>query len=76
MSHGIHTPEDYAHDQTLPPLPNSPDIGNIGRFLVLLAICTSLMQGAFVVGSSHDMHVWPSINSTKVELPPFTPQQQ
>lgn len=72
MRHDIHSGHD-VDDMSLPPMPSSAAIGAGGMAIVVLAICTSLMQGIFVTTSSHDMHVWPSVNSTKVELPPFNP---
>ncbi|MBV8152665.1 MAG: hypothetical protein JOY59_13975 [Candidatus Eremiobacteraeota bacterium] len=54
-------------------LPASPDINWGVRLLIIAGILTSIMQGSFVVGSSGMMHVWPSIQSTKVDLPPFKP---
>jgi len=40
--------------------------------LVLGAILLSIMQGSFVAGSSPWGRVWPSIDSTKIPLPPKT----
>lgn len=72
MTHDTHSTHGIS-DHGLPPLPASADIAWGVRLLVLGTILLSLMQGSFVVSSSHDMHVWPSIDSTKVVLPPFRP---
>ena len=72
MAHDSHSAHEGNGHAKL--LPASADIAWGVRLLILGAILTSIMQGSFVVGSSRDMHVWPSTDSTKVDLPPFKPQ--
>jgi hypothetical protein len=61
-------------------MPASSDIGKGGFAIVVLAILTSIMQGSFVVGSSHEMHVWGNPVSdtlkaaTSIDLPPYNAQ--
>lgn len=59
-----------AFDTTEPPLPASAGITNGVKVFLLLGILTSIMQGAFVMGSSGFGRVWPSEASAKLDLPP------
>jgi hypothetical protein len=71
VSHDAHfatDPTDHQ-EETFPP----GRIGITGGVLlfVLAAGLCSLMQGLFVsLASSPWAHVWPSISSTKIDLPP------
>ena len=64
MTHNGHS-GDAAHDHVAWPV----------KLLILGGIVLAIMQGSFVVSSSHDMHVWPSTDSGKVELPAWNPPQ-
>jgi hypothetical protein len=71
VSQGAHTTPDL--DATQLPLPS----GRLGMprgalIFVLIAILCSIMQGSFVVSVSSWNRVWPSIDSTKIQLPPKT----
>jgi hypothetical protein len=70
MSHDTHSSHGMDEGQLLPA---SANITWGVRLLILGAILASIMQGSFVVKSSHDMHVWPAADSVKVPLPPFSP---
>lgn len=66
----------HAHASTPTQLEHYP-AGRIGITrgvlgLVLLTILASIMQGSFVVSASSWGRVWPSMNSTKLDLPPMT----
>ncbi len=70
MSHDTSFATDVGgHEDVFPP-------GRVGisrgvLAFVLVAILTSVTQGAFVsLFSSAWAHAWPSISSTKVDLPP------
>lgn len=67
MSHAPHTESSEAH---LPPLAGRVGIARGVLGLVLLVILCAIMQGSFVVSASSWGRVWPSINSTKLPLPP------
>lgn len=59
-----------ADDDLLHPSANiAPGV----RWLIVATIVVAIIQGSFVVGSSRDLHVWPSEDSVKVDLPPFNP---
>ena len=69
MTHGHDAPAE-ANDDLLHPSANiAPGV----RWLIVGTIVLAILQGSFVVGSSRDMHVWPSENSVKVDLPPYNP---
>ena len=78
-AHGAHGGGHGAHDHR-PLLPATSDIGKGGFAIVVLAILTSIMQGSFVVASSHEMHIWGNPVSdtvkaaTQVDLPPYGAQ--
>ncbi len=65
MSHGTHTTSDPDDGpaRTLP-------IPQRALLMVLVVILLAIMQGSFVAGSSAWGRVWPSIDSTKIQLPP------
>jgi hypothetical protein len=73
MSHGTHGPAAHGANG------HGPDphvVGKLGMskgalLFVLVAILCSIMQGSFVVAASSWNRVWPSINSTKLDLPPM-----
>ena len=70
--HG-HSAHDAAGDMSLPPEPSKPDVGK-GRLIVILAIATSIMQGLFVTGSSHEMHLWADPQQMATGAAPWTPE--
>jgi len=53
-----------------PLLAASTEISGGVKFLVLLGVLASIMQGSFVVAASGFGRVWPSANSATVQLPP------
>ncbi len=59
MSHG-----------SVPPPPGVLGMPRFALIFVLCAVLVSIMQGSFVVSASHWNRVWPSIDSTKIPLPP------
>jgi hypothetical protein len=64
---------DGPDDMNLPPLPAKPDVGFGGKAIVILAICTSTMQGLFVVNSAHEMHLWNNVASFAQKVATWTP---
>ena len=74
MSQGAHHPTSGDYDR-LPPARTTAGLGGIpagAMLLVLAGILCSIMQGSFVASTAHWGRVWPSIDSTKIELPPQT----
>jgi len=67
VSHAPHTESSEAHEL---PLPGRVGIVRPVLGLVLVVILIAIMQGSFVVSAASWGRVWPSINSTKVPLPP------
>jgi hypothetical protein len=71
VSQGTHSTSDL--DAThLPPPSGRLGIPRGALIFVLIAILCSIMQGSFVVSASSWGRVWPSMDSTKIQLPPKT----
>ena len=70
MSHDPHHGSAPTPNEDLPLLTGRIGISRGVLGLVLLVILACIMQGSFVVSASSWGRVWPSIDSTKVPLPP------
>jgi hypothetical protein len=71
VSHDAHLATDLSDHHEGPFPPGRLGMTNGVLYFVLAAGLCSLMQGLFVsVGAAAWAHVWPSISSTKIDLPP------
>ncbi|HEY5341661.1 MAG TPA: hypothetical protein VIK27_11585 [Candidatus Aquilonibacter sp.] len=68
MSHAAHS--EVHPSSSVPVVVGRLGIGPGALLFLLIAILCSIMQGSFVVSSAHTGRVWPSIDSTKLPLPP------
>jgi hypothetical protein len=67
VSHAAHS---EVHPVSSAPLVGRLGIGPGALLFLLIAILCSVMQGSFVVSAAHTGRVWPSMDSTKLPLPP------
>jgi hypothetical protein len=57
------------HAAPMVEVPVTAGVPSGARYLIVGALLIVFMQGAFVAFSSTYGRIWPSVNSTKVQLP-------